>query len=277
LIALFFVLSLRSQPGSAAEIVVELTPSPVPDNITVLAGDTIRWAGRFQGQPLDIESYAGDFKSPVMKNQGDFFAYALTKPGTYVYRVNAYNAASLELFKRFPGTIRVLESTNETPRVMLVSPMDGFYFSPEDITLQAAFYGPPGTVRWVDFYAGTNWLGRASNHPFQVRYPFADLGVFGELELRAEAVYDSGEVTVSKIVRITTDGARRITLPWRLPTGQWLMYFSGDRGQSAVQSSTNLTRAGWFPSFSISSSQSTAVDEDITNAPLRFYQYRHYP
>lgn len=143
--------------------------------------------------------------------------------------------------------------------------------------LQALVYDVKDGVKWVDFYAETNWLGRATNTPYRVRGCFCNPdGSFyrATSALRAEVTYASDEVAVSAPVMTSFNLA--ITAPWHLRTGQVAIYYNDHRPQYYVQSSESLIRGSWQRAFTnIIVGESLIVDETAKNTAYRFYSVRH--
>jgi hypothetical protein len=84
------------------------------------------------------------------------------------------------------------------PRIMLVAPTAGQYFTPNDHFVVAANVEPAEGVRVVEFFSNGVSLGRASQHPFRLDVTLA----VGSYLMAARAELQSGDVVHTAPVRI---------------------------------------------------------------------------
>lgn len=92
-------------------------------------------------------------------------------------------------------------ATNRPPQVSLTGPTDGSTFAVgSDIPLAATAADPDGTVSKVEFFAGTELIGTATNGPYAVDWHGAPAG--GHV-LTARATDNAGSSATSSPIRIT--------------------------------------------------------------------------
>ncbi|PYK98552.1 MAG: hypothetical protein DME19_12070 [Verrucomicrobia bacterium] len=132
---------------------------------------------------------------------------------------------------------------NALPTVSITGPTNGATFTePATIALQAIAADGDGTVARVDFFAGTNLLGTATNSPFG--FTWANV-VAGNYSLTAQATDDRGGTSTSNPVNITvnasTGGGPRLTL---VRTGNTLEISWTGTGYQ-LQMKTNLSSLNW--------------------------------
>jgi hypothetical protein len=106
----------------------------------------------------------------------------------------------------------VKDLSNVPPTVSITSPGEGAtYNAPASITINAAASDSDGTIRQVDFYAGQNAVGTATNAPYSVTW---NISVPGTYTLTAAATDNLGATTSSGPVHVVVNGT-----PPAVPTG----------------------------------------------------------
>jgi len=95
----------------------------------------------------------------------------------------------------------VVQITNERPRVVLFTPLDGSMFAlPTNVLLQAAALDSDGGVQRVEFYDNTTLLGNVSTPPYALNWTNVTAGVHA---LTARAFDGFSAMTTSAPVMIT--------------------------------------------------------------------------
>jgi PKD repeat protein len=90
---------------------------------------------------------------------------------------------------------------NKPPTVSLTSPINGGTFvPPANLSVTASAADTDGTVRRVDFYAGSLLLGSATAAPYSIPWTIVAAGTYS---LHAAAVDNAGATTSSAVVSVT--------------------------------------------------------------------------
>ncbi|HLB45312.1 MAG TPA: S8 family serine peptidase, partial [Candidatus Limnocylindrales bacterium] len=123
---------------------------------------------------------------------------------------------------------------NAAPTVSLTAPSHGaVYTTPATITLSAAAADSDGRISRVDFYAGTTWVGAATDSPYTLAWNNPGAGNY---TLTAIATDDDGASTASAVVAIAV----------RAPTGSLPSgWFALDVG-SATPAGASAFSGGMF-------------------------------
>jgi plastocyanin len=258
--SLFFTLAAK-----AAEVFVDIGSGVRPEVICIERGDTVVWRA---GRLADVESYTGEWKSPVLE-PGQTFEHNFSKPGFYAFRSSSYtgNLAAPVFLRYFPGVIRVNDWTNSRPAISIVTPIDGFVVG--GLTLiRAVTTNAMADVKAVEFYNYDSLIGSATNAPYEILFRHGP----DPHQFTARLIDSAGETKVSAPVRVTVE-LQYLFNPRRLPGGQFLFHYSIISWPTCVQWSDDLKtwrslRLQQVDGFS------TLVDEYETNAPMRFYRVR---
>ncbi|MFN3408277.1 MAG: Ig-like domain-containing protein [Limisphaerales bacterium] len=107
--------------------------------------------------------------------------------------------------------VTVVAPESSAPTVALTSPTSGSaYTAPVTLTLTASVNPNSNTIHRVEFWAGTNWIGQATNAPYQVDWSVPAINA--DVPVLARVVYGPTSQTLSSVpavVRLTTTPA-----PW---------------------------------------------------------------
>jgi plastocyanin len=243
-----------------------------PQNINVNVGDTVMWVSRADHATTDTESYAGEWKSEPLST-GSSFAYTFSRAGEYVYRSRTYLGSAAF---GTAGTVNVLPGSNSVPMAMILTPVNGFYFTElQPIPISASVASPKSGIEKVEFFAGDQSLGVVTNAPYDLAFSNAGPGNYA---LTAHLTDKEGMVVISQPVEITIDprGVSRFSSFRQLPQGQFFSNYNVPIGLShCVQRSEDLIT--WESIFSTSSGAGTFVDDTVTNVVQRFYRIQHCP
>jgi glucose/arabinose dehydrogenase len=95
----------------------------------------------------------------------------------------------------------IVEGGNTPPVVNITSPANGATFTaPATVTINASASDADGTIKWVQFYNGSTFLGADSSAPYTFTWTNVPAGSYA---LTARATDDSNAVTTSATVNIT--------------------------------------------------------------------------
>jgi hypothetical protein len=87
----------------------------------------------------------------------------------------------------------MISISNRVPSVTLTSPTNGsHYFEPATVSLTATAVDADGTIIVVEFFAGTNKVGEATNAPFGLMWSNV---LAGDYALTAHATDNDGATT----------------------------------------------------------------------------------
>lgn len=118
-----------------------------PTNLTVAPGDTVTWINR-GANPHDTTEINGNWASPLLSNDEEFFSYTFNQAGRFPYICLVHIAD----FPQQTGLV-VVASANLPPNVQITSPTEGAAFtSPGAFTLTASASDPDGSVNSVQFF-----------------------------------------------------------------------------------------------------------------------------
>ena len=250
--------------GDAAETLVVQLPGTRanPELVTINQGDTVVFA--WGGPSGLIESYTGEWKSPVLQS-GQTFSYTFTNPGTYVYRVRSGVYGNEFIY---PGVIRAQPVRGSYPAIWITRPLDHFIV-PSYAAIEAATTNSPQSVKAVYFYANNQVVGTATNAPYVVTVDLSSS--LGTYAFTATVVDTRGQTNSSAPVWITfTNWDDKLFQPWRLPQGQTIFFVSGG-GPWCIQWSGDLKTWNRGRLNGQQWGDSVVVDETTTNVIQRFY------
>jgi hypothetical protein len=185
-----------------------------PPDVAVNVGDTVTWHAGGPSDVQSVESYTGEFISPVMVERGSSFSYTFTRPGLYPYHhighepTPPYTPVSSRIAKQ--GTVTVLAWSNQPPAVTINTPIEGSHWGwslwgpttpsiSEWITLRASVTNQPAEIARLEFHAGANLLAAVTNAPYQFTWTNAPLGTH---VLTARSVDLQGVIRESRPVTI---------------------------------------------------------------------------
>ena len=164
--------------------------------------------------------------------------------------------------------------TNSFPTVEITSPTNQTLFTaPETFTIQAKASDSDGSVTQVQFFAGTNLLGTATNSP----YDFTWLNVpAGDYSLMAKATDNRGATTSSSVVTISVVNNTPVAVTLLNPAvsgSDFSFSFATQTGLGyTVQFTDSLNPIGWnvLTNFTGNGSTATVTHTDI--AAQRMYR-----
>jgi plastocyanin len=270
LIALFGV--AVEPPVSAGTITVGVNGSPTPDTLILNAGDTVTWR-LMESSTYQIESYGGEWKSPLITGIGATYSYTFVQPGDFTYRTRIF-VGSLIVYGG-AGQIVVKPWSNSPPAVTLNSPIEGAYFAAQAYMWLSASTTNETNVARVEFFEGTNLIAAVTNAPYQFFWKHVPSGQYA---LTARVTDLQGGVSVSEPVHIEV-----LALPFDvglfwgvgfLPTGEFRMHYSTPNVPTWIlQSSEDLIN--WDDRYA--EPNSTWVDEEAGRVKQRFYRLLNQP
>lgn len=186
------LLILGMNSGFAANVDVTIIGNRAsPPDIAVNVGDTVTWHAGGGSNIQSVESYTGEFSSPVLVERGSSFSYTFSRPGFYPYRhiprepIAPYDPTASAFFLARQGTVTVLPRSNQPPAITINTPLDGFHFGwslfgtnpvSEWITLRASVTNHHSDIARLEFFAGPNLLAAVTNAPYEFSWTNAPLG-----------------------------------------------------------------------------------------------------
>ena len=189
-----------------------------------------------------------------------------------------WNNAVAKQYSRNLGTGSGIElvkiEASTVPAVSLVTPAaltSCYVGTPLALTALAVACAAP--IRQVDFFCGTNPVGRATNAPCQVIWPCSPAG---PQDLTAVAIDTAGGSSTSAVVRITIQAlppAPNLLGATISGTNIWLRHSSVSGLVYQVQAAGSLIAPQWLPvgpARMASGTQSTA--SDVLQADPRYYR-----
>ena len=213
----------------------ETTPFvPLPPDRPVLAAPTngataqpltvtLQWHAGPWAHRYDV--YLGTNQNNLVKVVDDQelgpYDIATTIPGPllegtlYYWRVVSRTMADqTQTSDTFSFVTQGTASTNAPPSVALTSPTNGASFTaPASITMTAAASDPDGTVKRVDFFAGSTLVGSATSAPFTFTWSNAPAGGYS---LTAKAVdnLDAATTSTGVTISVTPGSGGSLPAPW---------------------------------------------------------------
>ncbi len=208
--------------GHAADLGVILGGGFVgPEDVEIFEGDTLIWQAG--GDFLDVESYTGEWKSPIL-NSGETFSYTFRKAGRYVYRGGWYNGGNGPLFRSNPASVRVMPLLGGRPAISIASPPNGFFVHGREV-MQAFVTNSPADVQAVQFFRGEELVATVTNPPYRtsVTAPTA-----GNYDFSATVIDSKGFTNASLPIVLTLlpDGDLRVFNLTPLPAGRFAFNYS---------------------------------------------------
>lgn len=241
--------------------------APQPQNLAINTGDTVVWVTTPQGGADYVESYGGEWKSPLL-GAGASFSVTFTNPGFYAYRTSESAQTG-----RTSGTVTVIGWTNQPPPVTINAPMDGFLFAGgQTAFVQASVTNPAETVL-VQYFANANLIGSATNPPYALQW---QLSAPGANALVAKATDRQGTVTESLPVNVQALPVLEFVWgPRMLPTGAFLFFYNcGLRGGVYVSDDPSFANPGTVGSTIFSFGMFVDESAPGSGGGPRYYQIR---
>ena len=244
-------LSIQGALGEASNIPPTVTlTSPangdafnVPVDITLTANALDR-----DGTVTRVDFFAGTKligTSPSTSNPYDLL-WTNVPPGTHLLMATAFDNAGASRVSTNQVTITV---SNSPPSIVVTSPQDGATFTaPATITIIADATDIDGTVTYVDFLDGANFLGSSTNTAAPYTFTWSNVPA-GSYSLRAQATDEWNAFTIStNQVNVTVTGGQPGTGPSLTIVHtnnsvviSWPASFVGFR----LQSKTSLSVPAW--------------------------------
>jgi plastocyanin len=242
-----------------------------PANVTINAGDTVKW--NWSGSPHSSTSTS----TPVLwdsgiQGVGSTFTHMFPSAGSFPYKCVVHFGQT--------GNITVqAAAVNVPPTVAISSPANGATFAaPWSGSIKASASDTDDTVSKIDFFAGQTLLGTVLNPSGQVSVAAPGLAA-GNYMLKAVATDSRGATNVSAGVSVTVVTPSPIVLssPQRLSPSSFQFSFSADAGLSyVIQRSDNLP--GWTPIQTNTATGASVLFLDTSAAgPLNFYSVTLQP
>lgn len=243
-----------------------------PTNITINAGDYIRWTNTVSLTPHDSTRETGANTWSVAPFSGSTtFLLQFTNAGNFPYYCKQHVVTAVTKHPEQTGTVSVV-AINLPPSVSLTNPLNNASFrAPTNLVLQASATDD-GTVTNVQFFAGPTLLGNDTTFPYSFTLPNAAAGNY---TFTARAQDNGGLSTTSAVINVFVLTNAVLTAPARLPDGKFRFSVQGVAGQTyAAESSTNLTVWSPFATNVAPANLFNITDSTSTNILQRFYRTR---
>jgi hypothetical protein len=247
-----------------------------PTNLTINAGDTVRWTNTVAASTThDVTRTNSPFQwaSGDLTTASTTFLITFSNAGSYPYFCNRHVYAPLPA-NRHPeqtGSVSVV-SINLSPSVTLTNPANNSRFTaPANIQLQASATDD-GSVTNVQFFSGATLLGNATSAPYNFTLGTA---VAGNYAFSARAQDNTGLAGTSAVVNVFVLTNALLTAQTPLPDGRSWLTVQGIAGQTyAMEASSNL--ANWSAIITNVAPANTfnVTDTTSTNILQRFYRAR---
>lgn len=243
-----------------------------PTNLSIAVGDTVRWTNTSSFQHDTSGTNAAFPWSSGTLNAGATYSLTFTNAGTFRYLCNRHFFAIMNPRREQTGTVSVA-SANLPPSVNLTNPVNNAKFhAPASLTLEVTASDPGGSVTNVEFFSGTTPLGNDTTAPYS--FPANNLAA-GNYTFTARAQADGGLSATSAVVNVAVLTNAVLTLPERLPDGQFRLTILGIGGQTyATESSTNLANWSAFATNVAPANSFNVTDATAPNILQRFYRAR---
>src|SRR5688572_8428527 len=165
-----------------------------PTNLTVAPGDSVTWINK-GFQPHDSTDLGGNWASPLLYNDEEFFTYTFNQAGRFPYVCLAHIAD----YPQQTGLV-VVASANLPPTVNITSPANNAAFiAPASFTITADASDSDGSVANVQFLLNGSPAGNSSGPTFSA-------GVSGlaanTYMITAVATDDQGATTTSGAITV---------------------------------------------------------------------------
>ena len=161
-------------PSDTNQTVVIHNFSFTPKDLTINIGQKVSWVQADTVQHTSTSDATPPVWDSGLLDFGKDFSFSFNTPGTFAYHCIPHQANP-----NMHGTVTVLGTVTFLPVATLTSPGKGAVFmSPADITLQATASETNGTIDHVEFFAGTNSLGVASQKPYTLTWSNVTPGLY---------------------------------------------------------------------------------------------------
>ena len=241
-----------------------------PTNITINAGDYIRWTNSAATTPHDSTSTTVPW-ALNMPTSARVTLRQFTTNGTYPYFCQTHGPGSMNPHPEQTGRVFVV-TANLPPSVSLTNPANNASFpAPANLVLQASATDD-GTVTNVQFFNGNALLGNDTTAPFTFTLNNAAASNY---VFTARAQDNGGLSTTSAVINVFILTNTVLTSPARLPDGKFRFTVEGISGQTyAAESSTNLTVWSPFATNVAPANTFNITDSTSTNILQRYYRTR---
>lgn len=241
-----------------------------PSSITINVNDTVQWS--WAG--ANLHSSTGPGTTPLwdsgVHGNGFSFSFTYTAAGSYAYHCNVHPAQL--------GTVTV-QAPNQPPRVGLTGPANNATFSePWTGTLQSTNSDPDGTVVRIQFFAGTNSLGTATNPAATATLRVTNI-VAGNYTLTAKATDNLGAVTTSAgvTVHVVTPAPIVLSSPQHLfPSTFQFNYTTTTNLKYVIERSADLAAFTALATNTAAGSSATFSDSTATGVQ-QYYRVKLQP
>src|SRR5688572_12969351 len=158
----FVGLLLVASVASAAEHTVFIYDYYfTPTNLTVAPGDSVTWINK-GSEPHDSTDLGGNWASPLLYNDEEFFSYTFNRAGRFPYVCLAH----IGDFPQQTGLV-VVASANLPPSVRIASPANNASFTaPASFTINAEGSDSDGSVMNVQFLVNGASVGNSQGPVF---------------------------------------------------------------------------------------------------------------
>ncbi|MDD7885079.1 carbohydrate-binding protein [Flavivirga sp. 57AJ16] len=137
--------------------------------------------------------------------QGGYDLYIANINTGDIWSLDSYNSSVNSVYEDLGACYFTSSTGNQSPTVGINSPTQGTtYSAPASITISASASDSDGSIDYVDFYAGTTYLGTDTSSPYSYNWNGV---VAGSYSLTAEAFDNEGASTVSEPVSVTVSGS----------------------------------------------------------------------
>jgi hypothetical protein len=164
--------------------------------------------------------------------------------GYYAVWASIFGQGDIGYLDDLTGEGGVASTANTPPSVSLSSPSDGATFTePATVPIVANATDTDGTIRQVDFFAGSTLLGTMTNSPFNFTWTNV---VAGSYSLTARATDDGGGTSTSSPVDITVTPATGGGPTLRIALAGNSIEISWPTAGYMLQMATNLSAPTWI-------------------------------
>lgn len=178
-----------TQPGVGATFVV-------PVDITIAAD-----AADSDGTVTQVAFYAGANLLGVATNRPYSVTWTNVPAGAYSLTAKASDDNNATTTS---STVVIVVNTNAPPSVSILTPTNNAtgFIGPDNVAISVSVFDPDDSVTRVDFYAGTDLIGSATNAPFSLLWSNVAAGSY---TLTANATDSRGATTTSSPVALVVN------------------------------------------------------------------------